>query len=361
MSIIDDLFETVFDEQGPEYVTKMKGKIKKIARWTGLGILGLTLASGIYTVPQDSNGIIRRLGRYHSTTEPGLHYRIPLIDDVDKVNVKTVFKEEFGFRTKKAGINSEYFGADNLEQADQGELEQIIKGAGDEPKGDIREQAAEILREEYLMLTGDLNMADIEWVVQYRIKDPVAFSFNVEDPIQLIRDSSLSVMRAIVGNGSVDEAITIGRIDYEIQNRSELQKLLDHYHSGIDVVAVKLQSGNPPSAVRSAFNAVNEAMQKKEERINDAMKVYNEAVPKADGQAKSMVQGAIGYANERVNLAKGDVIAYNQRLTSYRQNQDITSLRMWYETMQEVIKKLEVTAMEQEGAEGGILQKYDIK
>ncbi|MHC5077160.1 MAG: FtsH protease activity modulator HflK, partial [Planctomycetota bacterium] len=225
----------------------------------------------------------------------------------------------------------------------------------------LAKRAGEILTGEYIMLTGDLNIADVEWIVQYKIKDAQQFLFNIRNARQTIRDASQAVMRQLIGNGSVDEAITIGRIEYEVQGKEMLQDLLDKYLTGIHIVTVKLQSSNPPAKVRPAFNEVNKALQQKEQRINEAMKDYNTAIPRTRGEAKRVVEAAKGYAAERVNRSQGDVTKFEKILLEYQKAPTITRQRMYFETMSRLLPKIpEKWIIEQGGADGGILLKLGL-
>ena len=326
------------------------------------------LASSIYTVPADSVGVVQRFGRYSRTTEPGIHLKFPLgIEEAVAVPVQKVQKEEFGFRTLEAGVDSRYLGAEEIESRRVGaeDLMRLISESGERisrgSTSQLSDRAREILRGEYVMLTGDLNITDVEWIVQYQIKDARSYLFNIREPRQTIRDASQAVMRQLIGNGSVDEAITIGRIEYEVSAKEALQNLLNEYETGIHVVTVKLQSSNPPLKVRPAFNEVNKALQQKETRINEAMKTYNEAVPKSKGEAKKAIETARGYAAERVNQAMGDIAKFESIYAEYSKAPDITRQRMYLETMSKVLPLIpEKWIIEQGGAEGGILMKLDL-
>ncbi len=331
-------------------------------------VVGVGLATSIYTVPTDSNGVVKRFGKYERTSEPGMHIKIPFwVETVAVVPVRKVQKEEFGFRTLKAGVDSRYLGVEEIEarRTSVQDLLNLIRESGERvsrrSSGELAERARQILRSEYVMLTGDLNIVDVEWIVQFKIKNARNYLFNVRKPRATIRDASQAVMRQLIGNGSVDEAITIGRIENEIAAKEMLQRLLDEYETGIHIVAVKLQSCNPPLKVRPAFNEVNKALQQKEQRINEAMKQYNEAIPRTRGEAKKLVETAKGYAAERVNRAKGDVAKFEKIYRQYRQAPDITRQRMYLETMMELLPKIpEKWIIEQAGAEGGILLRLDM-
>jgi len=330
-------------------------------------VLVVAAATSIYTVPTDSDGVVKRFGKYSRTTQPGIHLKVPFwIESATPVPVRKVQKEEFGFRTLEAGIDSRYLGAEEIQagRVSPDDLMRLLRESGERVSrgsGPLSEQARGILRGEYVMLTGDLNIIDIEWIVQYKIKDARSYIFNVHIPTHTIRDASQAVMRLLIGNGSVDEAITIGRIENENAAREGLQKLLDEYETGIQVVAVKLQSCNPPLNVRPAFNEVNKALQQKEQKINEAMKQYNEVVPKAGGEAKKLIETARGYAAERVNRAQGDIAKFDRILEEYKKAPDITKQRLYLETMAKVLPQIpEKWIIEQGGAEGGILLKLDL-
>ena len=190
------------------------------------------------------------------------------------------------------------------------------------------------------MLTGDLNVAVVEWIVQYRIKDPYAFLFKVRDVPDTFRYMSEAAMRAVVGDHSVDEVLTIGREAIALQAKEELQKLCDSYEIGIEVQQLVLQDVNPPDPVKPAFNEVNQAIQEKERAINEAWADYNKAVPRAKGEAEQMIRAAEGYALERVNNAEGDAKRFEALYAEYRKAPDVTRKRMYLETMGELIPKL---------------------
>lgn len=340
-------------------------------RWIILALVVIlvlaALSSMIYTVPTDSNGVVQRFGLYNRTTEPGIHLKFPFgIEAMESVPVKKIQKEEFGFRTLKAGVDSQYLGAEEIDagRTSPDDLIRLIQESGERPmRGmNLGNMARDVLRGEYVMLTGDLNIIDVEWIVQYRIKDAQSFLFNIEDPRQMIRDASQAVMRELIGNGSVDEAISIGRIENEASAREGLQTLLDEYASGIHVVAVKLQSCNPPQRVRPAFNEVNKAQQQKEQRINEARKEYNEAIPKTKGEAKKLIETANGYKAERVNQAQGNVAKFTKVYEEYIKAPDITRQRMYLETMAKVLPEIpEKWIIEQGGADGGILMSLGLQ
>jgi len=267
------------------------------------------LASSFYTVEADEVAVVLRFGKYVKKTEPGLHFKLPLgIETAISVPVRKVFKEEFGFRTLRAGVRTEY---------------------------DPRDYPGESL-----LLTGDLNIADVEWVIQYKIKAPQEYLFAIRDPKQALRDLSEAVMSTVVGDRPVTEVLTIGRADITAEVKQRLQELLDLYQTGLDITTVTLQDVNPPESVKSAFNAVNEAIQEKDRLINEAFKDYNESVPKAKGMALKQISEAEGYALKRVNEARGDADRFNAIRQEYQKAKDVTRRRLYLETMSEILPEV---------------------
>ncbi len=250
-----------------------------------------------------------QFGKYVRSTEPGLHFKIPFgVEQVRKVPIQRQLKEEFGFRTVRAGVKSQY--------------------------------STKPYAEEAAMLTGDLNAAMVEWVVQYRIVDPYKFLFQVRNVEKTFRDMSEAVMRRIVGDRTVNEVLTIGRAEVALQVQVELQNLCDQYDTGISVDQVVLQDVNPPDPVKPSFNAVNEAQQEKEKLINQAQSEYNREIPKASGEAEQTINEAEGYALDRVNRSQGDASLFNSLYGAYRLAPEVTRNRMYLETMTEVLPQV---------------------
>ncbi len=278
----------------------------------------IVFAGTLFQVNPEEVGIITRFGRYIRTAESGLNIKLPFIEAVFKVPIERQQKQEFGFRTTRAGVQSQFSKA----------------GTSDES----------------LMLTGDLNLADVEWVVQYRIEDPYLFLFKVRNPENTLRDISEAAMRQIVGDRTVNEVLTIGRT--EIANKMEelVQELCIEYSLGIKIDQVVLQDVNPPDPVKMAFNAVNEAQQEKETLINQAKSEYNKVIPKASGQAQETIQKAEGYATERVNNAQGEVARFTALYGEYVKAPEVTKSRIYLETMGAVLPKLGIKIItDQEG------------
>lgn len=286
--------------------------LQKIVRNSRLIIIVLLLiilaATSFFQIDPEEVGVITRFGKFNRKVEPGLNFKLPFVEKVYKVPVERQQKQEFGFRTVKAGIQTEY----------------TKSGTSDES----------------LMLTGDLNLADVEWVVQYRIEDPYNYLFKVRNPVNSLRDIAEAAMRQIVGDRTVNEVLTVGRT--EISNKVEelMQKICREYSLGIKIDQVVLQDVNPPDPVKAAFNAVNEAQQEKETLINQAKSEYNKVIPKAKGQAKETVQKAEGYATARVNNAQGEVARFNALYLEYIKAPEVTRRRIYLETMQDVIPRL---------------------
>ena len=275
-----------------------------------LGVIVLAcLATSFYTVEADEIAVVLMFGKSVRQAEPGLHFKLPLgIERAINVPVRKVFKEEFGFRTLRAGVRTQY---------------------------DTRDYS-----EESLLLSGDLSIADVEWVVQYKIKDPKMFLFFVRNPQRALRDLSESVMSRVVGDRTVTEVLTIGRIEIAAEVEEHLQRLLDLYQTGLDVATVTLQDVNPPEEVKSAFNAVNEAKQEKERLINEAWRDYNQSVPKAKGVAAQRISEAQGYALKRVNEAQGDADRFKAIRTEYQKAKEVTRRRLYLEAMREVLPQV---------------------
>ncbi len=258
--------------------------------------------------------MVQRFGRYVRETPSGLNFKWPAgIEKVTKVKVTRVYKEEFGFETLQATDKRAYTTDKNLYD-----------------KMNIGES---------LMLTGDLNVALVPWIVQYRIKDPYKYLFKVKDVDQLLRDMSEAAMRLVVGDRSINEVIS-NRLEIANEMMSILQKEMDDAQSGILIEAVELKKTNVPPEVQPSFNDVNQALQEKEQLIQEARKDYNTAVPAAEGEAERVVKAAEGYALERINMAKGDADKFTAVYEEYKNAEDVTKRRLYLETLARVIPKM---------------------
>jgi modulator of FtsH protease HflK len=282
-------------------------------------LLGWGVLSSFYTVQPEERAVIKRFGSVWGITDPGLHFKVPFgIDAIQIVATERVLKEEFGFRTEDLS-------------------------------GDRTRFAPGRFPDESLMLTGDLNIIQVEWVVQYRISDPEKYLYGMREPTQTLRDLSESVMRRIVGNRIGSEVLTTGRVQIASTARDEIQAAMERYDNGIRVITVELQDVVPPQRVQPAFNEVNEARQELERMVNDATRQANEAIPRAEGTAKRTIAEAEGYATERVNRALGETSRFNAVLAEYRSVPEVTRSRLYLETLNQVLPRVGSVVVVQEG------------
>ncbi len=270
----------------------------------------ILLAGSIYQISPEEIGAILRFGKFVRATDPGLHLKLPLgIEKLIKVPVQRQLKMEFGFRTTRPGIRTEY------------------------------RVTTESIREA-VMLTGDLNVAVVEWIVQYKIKDPYKYLFKIRDAEATFRYMNEAIVRKVVGDNSVDEVITVGRARIANEAKEELQKLCDLYEIGIEVNQLIFQDVNPPDQVKPSFNEVNESLQEKERKINEAWSEYNELIPRSRGEAEQMISAAEGYAMERVNNSKGDANRFIAIYKEYARAPLVTRKRLYLETINEILPKI---------------------
>ena len=275
-----------------------------------LALAGLGAWTAYYTVPSDSVAVVQRFGKYLKDVPPGLHFKLPLgIDAATIVPVKRQLKQEFGFTTP---------------------------GASDPYQSPRRRDE----KQETQMVTGDLNAALVEWVVQYRISDPVKFLFEVREPSETLRYVSESVMREVVGDRTVDEVITIGRQEIETEALTKMQALSTKYAMGISIDQVQLKNINPPEPVQESFNEVNQAQQEKEKLINEARRDYNKVIPLAEGEKDQRIREADGYRLKRINEAEGDVARFSALLAEYSKAPEVTRRRIYIETLQDVMPSI---------------------
>ena len=283
---------------------KMFGGVGKILIIILVIVLFQVVNSSYYTIKPGERGVVLRFGEYSKTASPGLNFKIPLVDSVIKVDIETVRKEEFGFRTKVPGQKSIY--------------------------------QREGFDAESLMLTADKNVIDVEWIVQYKVQDPFNFLFKVENVRQAVRDVSETAVRRVIGNMDFDYVLSNREILASLTDK-ELQAELDNYEAGVKIVTVQLQDVNPPDAVKPAFNEVNEADQDMKRLVNEAEEAYNRVIPKARGEALQIVEEASGYLAQRVNESKGDTARFLAIMKEYQAAKDVTRKRMYLETMQEIL------------------------
>ncbi len=288
---------------------KRMGDAWGFLRWGAIIFILIAGVRGlIYSIGPDEVGVIQRFGKYIGLSSPGLHVKLPFgIDRVTPIKVKKVFKEEFGFKTLRPGVKTSY------------------------SRGNFQDES--------LMLTGDLNILDVRWIVQFKIKDPVKLLFATRHPMDNIRDITEVVMRRFVGDYSVDEVLTTKREEIDDLAQQELQRILDSYDVGVQIVTIKLLDVNPPEKVKPAFNEVNEAKQEKEKMINQAWEAYNKIIPKAKGEAERTISEAQGYSTDRINRAKGESDRFLAALAEYKMAPAVTKERLYLETLHNVLPR----------------------
>jgi modulator of FtsH protease HflK len=290
--------------QWKEQWAKLKGPVT----FGGVALLLVLLAStSYYQVEPDELGVVLRFGKHIGNTPPGPHFKLPLgIDQVMKVPVERQLKMEFGFRTARGEGRSEYT-----------------------QEGSAAQEAE--------MLTGDLNVGIVEWIVQFKVDNPERFLFGFRDVGTTLRLMSEAAMRAVVGDHAIDELITGGREAIEIEAKNKLIELNKLYDTGIVIQQLKLQDANAPSQVRPALREVEEAKQERERSINDAWAEYNKVIPRAKGSAEQSLQAAEGYAIERRNRATGDAERFRALYTEYKKDPEVTRSRLYLEAMAEIL------------------------
>ncbi len=283
---------------------------RETLRRAGVWIVGaiaiiVVASQTFYQVGPDEAGVVTRFGRYVRTSGPGLRLMLPFIESVTKAPVQRQLRQQFGFRTDVNGVRAAgNFGAEST------------------------------------MLTGDLNVVVVEWIVQYRIADPYTYIFKVRGADTLFADMTEAVMREAVGDRTVTEVVTVGRTDIEAAVQKELQQMVDQYQMGLQVTQVVLQDVNPPAPVKPSWDQVNQAQQQRDKLINDARTDYNKIIPLARGQAEQTLLTAEGYALDRVNRASGDAARFDQQVSAYKQAPDVTRRRLFLETMARVLPKV---------------------
>jgi modulator of FtsH protease HflK len=270
----------------------------------GMAILAV-LWSAVYQIGPDEVGVVLRAGRYVRNSAPGLRVKLPFAEQVIKVPVQRQLRQEFGFRTGTDGAR-------------------VAVNFGDEST----------------MLTGDLNVVVVQWIVQYRVSDPSAYLFKVRDADGLFSDLTEAVMREAVGDRTVTEIVTVGRQDIETTVQKQLQGLVDEYQMGLHVDQVVLQDVSPPDPVKPSWDEVNRAQQQAERMVNEARTEYNRIIPRARGEAEQAILSAEGYAVDRVNRAEGDASRFGQLVEAYRKAPDVTRRRLQLETMGRVLPRV---------------------
>jgi len=303
-------------EELQQIIDNFKAKFKQFTGGKNVGtivvvvLLALVALTSFYTVEPQEEAVILRFGQYVQTTPPGLHFKLPFgVEKAIKIKTKLIHQVEFGFRSSATG-------------------------------GARTQYSSKYFKDESLMLTGDLNVADVEWIVQYQIADPKKYLFNVRDVKKNMRDVSQSVMRRVIGDRRVDSALTTGRVEISEEAHTLMQGILDNYDMGIRIVTVKLQDVNPPEPVKPSFNEVNAAKQEQEKMINQAEEYYNKIIPEARGKAAQKIQDAEGYASALVNTAKGDAENFDAKLRSYQRAPAITRTRLYLEAVEALYGKM---------------------
>ena len=295
-------------EPPPERATGPFSGPGKVVAIVAAFIVLQAAAGAFYTINPGEVGIVLRFGQFHRTTTPGLHFKIPYVEEMTKVDVESVRKEEFGFRTRTA-----------------------TAGAAYDRKG---------FDMEALMLTGDKDVIEVAWIVQYKVSDPVLFLYKVRDVAQIVRDASETVTRRIVGNMDFDYVLSNREI-LAANARKELQGQLDRLESGVNVLTLQLLDINPPEQVKPAFNEVNIADQDMKRLVNEAEETYNRVIPKARGSAKQIVEEARGYAVERINRANGETNRFQAIVKEYEGAEEVTRQRLYLEAMQEILPQVD--------------------
>jgi membrane protease subunit HflK len=296
-----------FLRAGTAVLDRLRASRRLLVGVAGAVILLIALASSYYQVEPDEVALVTRFGRFTRASNPGPHTKIPFgIEQVQKVPVQRQLKQEFGFRTERADIQSSF-------------------------RKDEKTAA------ESLMLTGDLNVATVEWIVQYKIADPYKYLFKLRDVEQTFRLMAEASMRTVVGDHSVTELLTVGREAIAAKAKELLSHLCTLYDNGIAVQQLVLQDVDPPESVKPSFNAVNQAIQERERAINEAWAEYNQEIPRARGLAEQKLEAAEGYAVDRVNRAKGDAQRFIALEEQYRKAPEVTRTRIYLETLSAVL------------------------
>ncbi len=286
--------------------------ISKKSVWiAALIVFALIIVVGsVYQVQPEEVGVVLRFGKYQRTSEPGLNFKFPLgIEELIKVPVQRQLKMEFGFRTMEPNITTRYA-----------------------TPVDAKKEA--------VMLTGDLNVVDAEWIVQYQIRDPYKYLFKVRSVNNTFRYMNEAVIRKVIGDNSVDEVLTIGRARIASEAKDLLQELCNLYEIGIDVKQLIFQDVNPPEQVKPSFNEVNQSLQEKERKINEAWSDYNQTIPRVSGEAEEILRRAEGYALARVNRARGEAERFIAMHREYVKAPDVTRKRLYLETINEIMPKI---------------------
>jgi len=273
---------------------------KKLLIWVPTVFVILAILSSIYTIDPGEVGVIQRFGKLSTFTDPGLHFKVPFVDSLTKVNVEKVRRIEIGFRSDRRRIN---------------------------------------VLQESLMITKDENIVDAQAVVQWKIKNPGDFLFKVANPVLTIKNTAEVALRSVMGVTNIDDALTTGRDEIQVKTKEFLQQLLDSYSSGVQITDVKLLIVDPPEEVKDAFNEVVRAKEDKEKVINEALGFFEDIIPKARGEAEKMILDAEAYRQKRISAAKGDTARFNQIYSEYRKDKEVTRTRIYLEKLEVILQK----------------------
>ena len=293
-----------------EFLQDLLNKPKSLFGFIIVALLALGIFTSFYTVQPEEEGVVTFFGKWVRNSPPGLHFKWPYgVEQVTKVKTARLLQECFGHYCDESGSSNQSY----------------------------RSRYRRNLEDESLMLTGDLNVADVQWVVQYRINDPKEYLFNVHDPIKNIHDISQAAMRRAVGDRTVTDVLTVGRGEIASEAQRLTQEILDQYQMGITIDAVRLQTITPPEPVKPSFNDVNSAKQEQEQDVNQAEAYYNKIIPEARGQAEEQITRAEGYAAAVINRADGDAKKFTQILKEYEKAPEITRTRLYLDLIEDLL------------------------
>jgi len=291
------------------------GPVKGLKTIIALGLIILFFVSAFYTVEPDEQGVVKRFGKVVRVTNPGPHFRVPVIETVYKPQVTKVHPVAIGFRRDPSG-------------------------------------RAQVLPREALMLTGDENILQVETVVQYRIQDAEAYLFNVANVESTIKKGSEAAIREVLGKTHVDDALTTGKQEIQTKTQDIAQKILDSYSAGVEITTVQLKDVSPPKEVVAAFKDVASAKEDRERLIRQAQSYENDIIPKAKGQAAQTVNEAEAFAQARVQRAKGEGDRFVKQLKEYRRGKDVIRKRIYIETMEAILPRMDKVIIEGKVADG---------
>jgi len=327
---------------GPQGNSSDLPDFKKLTKWALPIILILFLmgsAKSLYFMIEPSEvGIIQRFGRHVRTANSGLGFKLPWgIETLKRVQTTVAFREEFGFSTKTESPRSGYRSGSPYDVNSTSQF-RLQNNWGFNRNVGFSEDS---FLSESLMLSGDLNFAEVTWTIQYNITHPADYLFNVKHPEETLRNMAESVVREVVGESAIDEVLTYGKEEIQQVAKKELQKILDEFKCGITVTQLVFQDVNPPVEVKSAFEDVNKAEQEKNKSINQAWAEYNKVIPRAAGEKEKIMSEAQGYAINRVNLSKGEAERFITTWNAYKDAKDVTRRRLYLEAMSYVFSNMD--------------------